>query len=300
MRFTDPNGEFWQYVIGAVAGGIINWGFNGFKFNMEGLKYFGAGAVGGALIATGKPIGIISGAAFTAGSNSAISQYSANGFIDWWEVGTSTIVGGISAFLAYQFSGAITPYVESLFRNVTNEVLQKGLTYGTTGAITGVTVGGGMGYATTGEWDGAIDGMWKGAALGFGTGFAYGAGGQMYKNWGEGKNLWTGEYSNEPLPNINTRFVTTEDGSTYDMKPTMDRIQSGETYPHRNDGSVFENRIPRNQTKPLLPDRPLGTYKEYVVPPTPGMRGVGPLRIVTNGTNFWFTPDHYRTFIQIK
>lgn len=157
-----------------------------------------------------------------------------------------------------------------------------------------------MGYATTGEWDGAIDGMWKGVALGFGTGFAYGAGGQMYKNWGEGKNLWTGEYSNEPLPNINTRFVTTEDGSTYDMKPTMDRIQSGETYPHRNDGSVFENRIPRNQTKPLLPDRPLGTYKEYVVPPTPGMRGVGPLRIVTNGTNFWFTPDHYRTFIQIK
>lgn len=300
LRFTDPNGEFWQYVIGAVAGGIINWGFNGFKFNMEGLKYFGAGAVGGALIATGKPIGIISGAAFTAGSNSAISQYSANGFIDWWEVGTSTIVGGISAFLAYQFSGAITPYVESLFRNVTNEVLQKGLTYGTTGAITGVTVGGGMGYATTGEWDGAIDGMWKGAALGFGTGFAYGAGGQIYKNWGEGKNLWTGEYSNEPLPNINTRFVTTEDGSTYDMKPTMDRIQSGETYPHRNDGSVFENRIPRNQTKPLLPDRPLGTYKEYVVPPTPGMRGVGPLRIVTNGTNFWFTPDHYRTFIQIK
>lgn len=42
----------------------------------------------------------------------------------------------------------------------------------------------------------------------------------------------------------------------------------------------------------------MGTYREYVVP-TPGIRGPGPMRIVTDGTNMCFTPNHYRTFIPI-
>ncbi len=182
LRFTDPNGEFWHIVIGAVVGGVVNWGFNGFKFDMDGLKYFGAGAAGGALFAIGGPAGIIAGGAFTAGANSAIQQYSATGVVNWDQVGISAVVGGATAYIGGAVASKVAPYAESWFSNVSNDVLQKGLAYGTTGAITGATVGGGMGYATTGTLDGAIDGIWKGGALGLGTGFAYSAGGQMYKN----------------------------------------------------------------------------------------------------------------------
>ncbi len=83
------------------------------------------------------------------------------------------------------------------------------------------------------------------------------------------------------------------------MKPTVDRINSGGTNPHRNDGSVFQNRIPNGETDPRLPIEPLGTYREMSYQP-PGARGPGPMRIVTGGSNMWFSPDHYRTFIPIR
>ncbi|WP_345150407.1 ribonuclease domain-containing protein, partial [Gluconacetobacter asukensis] len=81
---------------------------------------------------------------------------------------------------------------------------------------------------------------------------------------------------------------------TVDLQPTLDRIANGEKYPSRNDGSTFNNNEGR------LPQEPAGYYKEYVVP-TPGIKGVGPQRIVTgqNGETY-YTPDHYKTFIFVK
>ena len=40
LKYTDPSGEF----IHLLAGGFLNWAANGFKFNLEGLGYFGVGA----------------------------------------------------------------------------------------------------------------------------------------------------------------------------------------------------------------------------------------------------------------
>ncbi|NLR75313.1 hypothetical protein HF682_09100 [Leeia sp. IMCC25680] len=84
-----------------------------------------------------------------------------------------------------------------------------------------------------------------------------------------------------------------------DLGPTLDRIKNGGSYPHRNDGSIFQNRPPRPGANPLLPMHPAGYYKEYVVP-TPGVSGPGPQRIVVgrNGEKY-YTPDHYNTFIRI-
>jgi guanyl-specific ribonuclease Sa len=81
---------------------------------------------------------------------------------------------------------------------------------------------------------------------------------------------------------------------TVDLKPTLDRIKSGGSFPHRNDGSVFGNR------EGLLPAQPQGYYREYVHP-TPGVSGPGPQRVITGqGGEMFYTPDHYQTFIPIN
>ena len=58
--------------------------------------------------------------------------------------------------------------------------------------------------------------------------------------------------------------------------PVIDRIQRGERFAHRQDGSTFGNREQR------LPRRQHGWYREYTVP-TPGLSPRGPRRIVTGG-----------------
>jgi len=89
---------------------------------------------------------------------------------------------------------------------------------------------------------------------------------------------------------------------TVDLKPTLDRISEGKTFPHRNDGTEFRNDPLPNGNRPLPPQPPQSPpyYLEYVVP-TPGAKGPGPQRLVTgkNGEVF-YTPDHYTTFIQVR
>lgn len=81
---------------------------------------------------------------------------------------------------------------------------------------------------------------------------------------------------------------------TVDFGPTLDRIKSGGSFPHRDDGSIFQNRASD------LPQKPAGYYTEYVHP-TPGIAGPGPQRIVVGkGGEMYYTADHYKTFIPIK
>ncbi|WET14953.1 ribonuclease domain-containing protein [Yersinia intermedia] len=87
---------------------------------------------------------------------------------------------------------------------------------------------------------------------------------------------------------------------TVDLKPTLDRISSGGTYPHRNDGSVFKNLPDRTTGVSGLPTQSAGYYKEYVHS-TPNISGPGPQRIIVgqNGEAY-YTNDHYKTFIKIR
>ena len=81
---------------------------------------------------------------------------------------------------------------------------------------------------------------------------------------------------------------------TVDLGPTLDRIKSGGSFPHRNDGSIFQNRAGD------LPKKPADYYTEYVHP-TPGVSGPGPQRIVVGkGGEMYYTADHYKSFIPIK
>ena len=77
---------------------------------------------------------------------------------------------------------------------------------------------------------------------------------------------------------------------------TLRLIERSGPFPHRQDGTVFQNR------ERLLPDRARGYYREYTVP-TPGARDRGARRIVTGGDPpdvFYYTEDHYRSFREIE
>lgn len=79
-----------------------------------------------------------------------------------------------------------------------------------------------------------------------------------------------------------------------DLKSVFERIERGESDSHDNDGSTFGNR------EGLLPKKERGYYTEYVVR-TPGMRSVGPQRLILgDGGEAYYTPDHYESFIQVR
>jgi len=79
-----------------------------------------------------------------------------------------------------------------------------------------------------------------------------------------------------------------------DLAPVLARISAGERDPHPNDGGVFQNR------EGLLPDRPQGYYREYVVR-TPGISHAGPQRLVIGADGeVFYTHDHYNSFRRIR
>lgn len=78
------------------------------------------------------------------------------------------------------------------------------------------------------------------------------------------------------------------------LQGTLDRIARGQSFPHRNDGSVFGNR------EQLLPTQPSGYYREFVHP-TPGIGGPGGQRVVVgHAGEVYYTPDHYKSFVRVK
>lgn len=126
LKYTDENGEFWNYIIGAVIGGISNWVANGCEFTWKGLGYFGTGAAIGALtsgasvltttainacgvaagVLTGAASGAISGAASGFLSNGLNNLVSGREFLD--DAWNATRSGMISGALAGSLSGGLT------------------------------------------------------------------------------------------------------------------------------------------------------------------------------------------------
>jgi ribonuclease T1 len=74
---------------------------------------------------------------------------------------------------------------------------------------------------------------------------------------------------------------------------TFAAIESGEL-PYEEDGGVFQNR------DRLLPEQPLGYYREYTVE-TPGSEDRGARRLVIGrGGETYYTRDHYQSFIGVQ
>jgi ribonuclease T1 len=75
---------------------------------------------------------------------------------------------------------------------------------------------------------------------------------------------------------------------------TLELIDAGGPFPEpEHDGGTFQNR------EELLPERPMGYYREYTVP-TPGSDDRGARRVVAGeeGERYW-TGDHYSSFSRI-
>jgi|GEM_PF-1191051 len=76
-----------------------------------------------------------------------------------------------------------------------------------------------------------------------------------------------------------------------EVNKTLDRIESGASFPYKKDGIIFKNN------EGILPE---GNYREYTVE-TPGLSNRGTRRIIqdTDTGKTYYTDDHYRNFIQI-
>jgi ribonuclease T1 len=81
-------------------------------------------------------------------------------------------------------------------------------------------------------------------------------------------------------------------------KAVLEKIETGATFRHEKDGSVFGNR------ERLLPRQTRGYYREYTVR-TPGVKHRGARRIVCGGEvpstpdACYYTEDHYASFKRI-
>ena len=79
-----------------------------------------------------------------------------------------------------------------------------------------------------------------------------------------------------------------------EARDVLERIDAGGPFKYpEDDGKTFENR------EELLPDQPMGYYREYTVESAPRVRG--PRRIVTgDGGEYYWTDDHYDSFSRIE
>ncbi|WP_200814367.1 ribonuclease domain-containing protein [Parabacteroides sp. Marseille-P3160] len=192
------------------------------------------------------------------------------------------IMGGASAFLGGQLGNLLAKPISSLTSDIASPVLREALRQGALNATTSFGLTTGMAKLNGASWKDALSAGGKAALMNGGIGMMTGAATGIKSARENNQNPWTGE---------NKIDVTAKD---LGLSGTMERIGNGESYPHRNDGSVFDNN------KNILPVHKGGYYKEYVHP-TPGIKGVGPQRIVTGGKGeFYYTPDHYKTFIRFK
>lgn len=79
------------------------------------------------------------------------------------------------------------------------------------------------------------------------------------------------------------------------VSDTVALIERGGPYRNRQDGAVFGNR------ERILPRKASGFYHEYTVE-TPGSGDRGARRVVTGDRDreFFYTGDHYASFVRIR
>ncbi len=86
-----------------------------------------------------------------------------------------------------------------------------------------------------------------------------------------------------------------------EARATLRLVDRGGPFPSSRDGVTFENR------ERLLPAEPRGHYREYTVP-TPGSADRGARRLVVggapgaapgDGTTYFYSDDHYRSFVEV-
>jgi guanyl-specific ribonuclease Sa len=192
-------------------------------------------------------------------------------------------MGGVTGQLGASLGQAISPYISNLTSGIGGQAVQQALTQSITGSVVGFTMGTGFSLLNGKSWSDTLKAGGQGALMGFGIGATTGLATGMRSAYKAGENSWTGKSKIEVTAN-DLGLSTT----------TTDRIDAGKSYPHKNDGSTFINKdgiLPLQQS----PDY----YKEYVHP-TPKVNGPGLQKVVIGGDKYYYSPDHYKTFIRFR
>ena len=295
LVYVDENGEFWHIIIGTLVGGIINLAANWDNVDgfWDGLATFGVGAGAGALVAltggSGAGFWAVAGVAAGGGAvvgatNSIVAQTGANfsGFeqVDWGQVGSGALVGGVAGF-AGGAAGYWAANASVLVNNVSSPILRSAVVSpiaAGAGHVAGGTTAGLLQGQSFGEAFGnSFEGIGKSMAMGLGIGVTT----TIAVSYANGINPFTGK----------ALQVTPKD---LGIQSTLDRIERGEAYPHKHDGTIFRNE------EGFLPSLKEGYYTEYVHP-TSGINGPCPQRIVISPDgHIYYTPNHYKIFLKIK
>ena len=234
-----------------------------------------AAAAGGTALATAGVIGVGAAGGASTGAVNDIIRQTGNNFdgmdsVNWKSVGVSAasgaVAGGISAGVGIGLSGSGipisvngSPVQSQLTKSFIIGALSGGAGHVAGGTTAGLLWGDSFKDAFVNSFDGLGSSMLMGGAYSATATFAY----EMCVEYG---------------------------ADYFGITDEVNRIQNGESYQktYRHDGTTYYNNDGQ---------LPVGvTYKEYVVPPATGT-GPGAARIVVGSDNQWYyTPDHYRTF----
>ena len=208
LKYTDPDGEWYHIVIGALVGGVTNLYANWKNCNgiWEYLSAFSAGAAAGGLVAASAGAGAGAGAgsiigvsastgAATAATNSIIAQTDKNfkGIenVDWLSIGKNAVIGG----MAGAAGGATGYYISGsslLVNNVNSPILRSAVVSSISSAaghVAGGTAAGMLeGHSFHTSLNNSFDNFWQDVALGGAIGVASTIG-TCYAN---NVNPWTG------------------------------------------------------------------------------------------------------------
>ena len=140
LKYTDPSGEFWHLVLGAVIGGMMNCAMNAHNIDSfwEGFGYFGIGALAGAVsvgIASGVNV-TLAGGSFSAGFWGNATGVASTGFI------SGSLTGAASGFSGAFITEASNSWMngDGFGKGLLNGLRGGGmaaLTAGVSGGITG-------------------------------------------------------------------------------------------------------------------------------------------------------------------
>ena len=203
LVYVDENGEWIQYLIGAVVGGVINWVSNGCQFTWEGLSYFGAGVVAG-LITVASPGSFKYVSAGLGTTNSILKQ----GFqSDWKDINFgSALLDGVISGATAAAGAKIAPGMDKIFNKIgINDIKSPLLREVSKGVLSNGPIGGLIsGFQAVGDDDPNTtfgSGFWKGLKAGVATGGISGIGNAVLFSTTNKVDLWSGKSLNSNSQN---------------------------------------------------------------------------------------------------
>lgn len=283
MNWNNCEG-FWEFFTSFAVGAAVG----------AAVAATGGAAVaaGGGFWATAGVIGVgAAGGAVNGATGDIIRQTGANFVgidnLDWQSVGISATAGGVSgaasAGVGIAMSGVHIP-ISINGTTIESPILSSYVAGAVTGAVGHVAGGTVAGVLLGDSFDVAFRNSFEGIGSSLLMGGAFAAAGTAANSIAEGINPLNGkQLSVKKIPTAKDLVLKNE----------VKRIKNGTNYPqYKHDGTTFSNR------EGLLPSGV--AYKEYVVPPKSGY-GPGVNRIVVGSDgNWYYTPDHYKTFIKFK